>query len=413
MNQLAQGVHVFTAETHRLRDMRLRELNGQYSHFAVQKREDGGWVIYAAKTGGGMRWQGIQNSLNLPANSMFLQITDEGIYGFILQSGRLVEEWASSSTLEFQSITQYLLSLNLSAEAGQAAMALYLVNFNSEAVDMLPVELEITDAMQPKHIILDEKKIQRGAKLQLRTVAENKRRRSRLRDTAVMCVGLGVLLAGGYGYWVAFIQKPEVKAVAAKKAEDPYAGLRSTLTTTGVNVKARMVQFYLNMRELRKLNGWRVKEILLQGDTTLYGLERSWGDWDTLKTQVQNKDYLITSLKGEYQLSQRVRTNSVMADPVGVKTADTIRYINDGVAYYWPEKMTVSEKTQVTNDAWNQVSLSVSLRDVYPADLDNMASLLNGWPITFDKLRATVDDSGAINGELTLQVIGISGVGPA
>lgn len=412
MKHLATGVHVFTADTNRVRDVRLRELSSQYTHFSIQKKEGGGWVIYAAKEGGGMRWQGIKNSLPLPDNSMFLQITEEGIYGFVLQGGRLIEEWATSSTMEFQSITQYLFSLKVQAEDGKPDTALYLANFNSEALDLLPVELEITDAMQPKHVQLDEKRILRTAKLQLRTPLEVKRRGSRLRDTAVFVGCICLLAAAGSWYWTEFVRQPEVKKVEKKKV-DPYAGLRATLTSSGINVKARLVQFYLNMKELRGLNGWRVKDILLQGNTTLYGLERSWGDWDTLKAQVQNKDYLITTLKGQYQLSQRVRTNVVMAEPVGIKTTDVIRYLNDGVAYYWPKKMQITEKTNVTNDAWNQVSITVSLRDVYPADLDNMASLINGWPVTFDQLRATVDEAGALNGEMTLQIVGIGGNGPA
>lgn len=409
MKELTRGIDVYSASSLKERDRRLREFTGQYSHFAVQKNGRNAWIIYAARQGGYMRWQGIKQSLGLADNSIFLELTVDGLYGFVLHNGVLQEEWARSSTVEFQTIGHYLSAMQMQAEEeGEPGQTLYLANFEPALLDLLPVQLEITEAMRPVTVTLNQKRIEKLAKLRLMTIAEIKKNRSRLSDSLV--IAGAVIAMSGAAYWVLSSNDTpptEVKK-PVKRQESPYLGLQRTLTASGVNVKARMVQLYLNLHDLKGLNGWDITEVVLEPDSNSYGLERTWGTWESLKSQVQPKDFFITSFSGKYMISQHVRTNAVMAEAVGIKTSDCIRYINDGIAYFWQDKMAIRETTPTSNNAWVEVPLDITFKDAYPADLDNLGSLINGWPVTFTGLKATVNQDGALSGVLSLKVVGLS-----
>jgi len=398
--KLIQGVLAFKAKTAKVKDAKLRELSKTFSHFAVQKSRTGAWGIYAINEPGVLIWQGIYASLKMPSDALFLQRTEFGFYGFVVKDGLLEEEWVNSSLIDVQTAQAYVTS------QGQAAAhryAIYMCGFVEDA-DAIAVSFDIPDGVTVKNISLNQKAIERSAKLQAKLLRDIRQQSSSIVENIVMGLMAATVIGGGLWFYHHTENSDEEKA--KKVAANPYEGLIKTLTQSGVNVKARLVQLYLNMENIRKLNGWKATAIVMESNRTIILLERDFGSWATLRDQAKKMGFQLTMLGGKYQLLQQVPVNVVMGEATNVPITGTVAYIKDALAYYWPEQMELQEKTRVTNSNWLQVAVEIRCQNIYPADLDSLGSLINGWPASFDKLKLTIAPNGSLSGTVTMQIIG-------
>ena len=400
---LVQGVysHKTTAAT---RYKKLQELISQkYSFFAFQKNKSGDWAIYAANKPGGMYWQGLARHLKMQDNAVCLQRTESGFYGFALKNGLLEDEWITSTLVEYQIAQAYL---NSQVHKSPVKYDVYLCDFDSNDSDGLVVNFDLPDSLVVNRVTLDDFDFSKFAKLKLISPKELRKKQSNPIEVALL--GLIFIVISGFCAWLSWsLIQPKDVVTVEKKQTDPYEGLKKTLTDSGINVKGRMVQLYLNMKQISEIKGWKATTIEMVGNSTSITIERTWGDWSVLKEQAKKLGYDILMLGGKYQLIQEVRVNAVMENARTVpKISGTISYLKDGIAYYWPQKIAIREEAGITNNAWKQTKAILTCQGVHPGDMDNMASLINGWPITFEKATFIVADDGSLNGEVVLQVLG-------
>lgn len=376
------------------------------THFAfVKGKRNAEWksVLYCAPGNGVMLWDAVTNYLKLPSDCVFIQMRSDGFYGFVLKGGRLVEEWCSSTTLEYQLAQNYLLS---QAHSAANRYAVVLADFK-DASDFsdIAVEFTIPAEVTPRHVTLGNKDLTRYAKIRLQTDTEaTKRKQNNIVLAGIIVAIMSPVCAAIYTIY-GFMHPP----VAAKKVEkslDPYIGLKKTLTSSGINIKARMVQLFLNLKQMEEIKGWKATSIEIQGTQTVITLERTWGSSASLKETAKGMGYELTMLGGRYQFAQVMPANAVMHEPLLVSTTGTIAYLKDGIAYFWAQKMAAKEDAPITNNAWKQVPVTIQCRNLYAADLDSLGSLMNGWPVTFDRASFTIDDKGQLNGQMTIQVLG-------
>jgi hypothetical protein len=249
----------------------------------------------------------------------------------------------------------------------------------------------------------DARAIEKYSRLQSRPLRDIRKQSNTVGEIAVMTAMVIFVIGGCWGVYE-YTKEDEVET--QKVAANPYEGLVKTLTETGINVKARMVQLYLNLEAVEKLNGWNATAIEMEGNNTVIALERNYGSWATLREQAKDLKFSLSMLGGDYQLSQKVPVNMVMAEATSVPINGTIAYLRDAMAHYWPEQMELQEKARVTNSKWKQVTVEIRCQGVYREDLDSLGSLVNGWPASFDSLKLALTPSGVLNGVITLQIVG-------
>lgn len=396
-----------TIDSRALRVKHVHENRGRgFTHFAfVKGKRNSAWksVLYCAPGSGVMLWDAVANYFKLPSNCVFIQMHSEGFYGFVLKGGRLVEEWCSSTTLEYQLAQNYLLS---QANSAAERYAVVLADFKDpNECDDIAVEFSIPEVVKPRHVTLGNKDLTRYAKIRLQTDTEaTKRKQNDIVLAGIIVAILSPVCAAVYTIYG--FMHPPVAAKKVEKSQDQYLGLKKTLTTSGINIKARMVQVYFNMKQMEEIKGWKAVSIEIQGTQTVITLERTWGSSASLKETAKGMGYELTMLGGRYQLAQIMPANAVMHEPLLTSTTGTIAYLKDGIAYFWSQKMAAKEDAPITNNAWKQVPVTIQCRNMYAADLDSFGSLMNGWPVTFDRASFTIDDRGRLNGQMTIQVLG-------
>lgn len=402
MNELIQGISAYRVAAEQ-RSSKVHELvSKQFTHFSYHKSKTGVWAVYAAHKPGSMYWQAIASYFKVGENAIFLRLTEDGFYGFVTKDGLLEDEWTESTLVEFQIAQAYLSSQN---NQTSHKYLVYVCDFDRADKHELSIQFVLPDTGKITYLSLREDEIPQSSKLKLLTPKELRKQKSNPIQLALLSL-LFICVCGG-SVWAAFsFMKPKVSVTKQEASVDPYIGFKKTLTETGVNIKGRMVQLYFNYKQISEIKGWRATNIDMQGNNTAITVERTWGDYSVLKDQAKSLGYDVLMLGGKYQLVQVVQANAVMNDPSSVPPISvTISYLKDSVAYYWPQKMLVHEEAGVTNNAWKQARVVLSCQGVYTQDLDNLASLINGWPVTFEKATFTVGENGVLNGELVMQIL--------
>lgn len=402
MNELVQGISAYRVSAEQ-RTAKIHELVAkQFTHFSYHKSKTGVWAVYASHKSGNMYWQSVASHFKVGENAIFLRLTEDGFYGFVIKDGLLEEEWTASTLLDHQIAQAYLSSQNKEASH---KFTIYLCDFEQSDELALSVQFVLPDVGKISYVSLRGDETLRLAKLKLLTPKELRKQKTNPFELAMLAI-LFACICGGSVWAAISLMKPKDIVSKQEKSVDPYAGLKKTLTETGINIKGRMVQLYFNYKQISEIKGWRATSIDMQGNNTAITMERTWGDYAVLKDQAKSLGYDVLMLGGKYQLVQVVQANAVLDDPSKTPPiSGTISYLKDSVAYYWPQKLLVREEAGVTNNAWKQVRVVLSCQGIYTQDLDNLASILNGWPVTFEKATFAVGENGVLNGELVIQIL--------
>ncbi|GIC77214.1 hypothetical protein [Moritella sp. F3] len=216
--------------------------------------------------------------------------------------------------------------------------------------------------------------------------------------------GLIALLIVG-SFFLGDKEKEEVKVI--KVPESPFKVLNKILTRSGVSVKGRMIQTYVNLNVINEIEaeGWSLESVKLNSDSTHITLKHDGGSYERL-ISVANKNNFLVKKSGDRQILATNTINAViMRRPTLIPLDQTLTYIEQGISNWLPSVSVEADNSRLSNQKWKETFLLLKYKNWGVNDFDTLGSITNGHPISFDNGTINHNEDG-YNGVITLIIYG-------
>jgi len=227
----------------------------------------------------------------------------------------------------------------------------------------------------------------------------------KINNSNKMYIAAGFIALFLIGYLFLGEEKEVVKEI--KTLESPFKVLNNILTRSGVSVKGRMIQTFVNLNVINEIEseGWVLESMKLKSDSTLITLKHDGGSFERLISVANANNFLVKKSGDKQILATNTINAGIMNIPTLIPLDQTLTYIEQGIANWLPSVSLEADNSRLYNQKWKETFLILKYKNWGVNDFDTLGSITNGHPISFDNgiVNRNVD---GYNGVITLIIYG-------